>query len=68
VPVAALTPAQLLQTLLKCPNSILRFRVIRGQSHEHADAPHALALLRPRDKWSSRHRTAEERDEFAPSH
>jgi hypothetical protein len=24
------------------------FRIVRGRGHEHADAPHALALLRAR--------------------
>jgi hypothetical protein len=33
---------------------------------EHADAPHAVALLRPRRERSNR-RATEERDEFAPS-
>src|SRR5262249_52267648 len=33
--------------------------------HQHADAPHALALLRPCRERPSR-RTAEQRDELAP--
>jgi hypothetical protein len=34
--------------------------------HEHADAPHAVALLRPR-RERPRHRAAKSGDEFAPS-
>jgi hypothetical protein len=46
----------------------LRFRIVCGIAHKHADVPHTLRLLRPRDKWPSRHRTAENRDELAPFH
>jgi hypothetical protein len=36
--------------------------------HEHADAPHAVSLLRPRRKRPRRRRAAEKRDDIAPSH
>ena len=36
--------------------------------HEHADAPHPLALLRPRRDRPRRRRAAEQRDELAPFH
>ena len=36
--------------------------------HEHADAPHPLALLRARRERPRRRRAAEQRDEFAPPH
>ena len=35
--------------------------------HEHADASHAVALLRARRERPRRRRAAEERDELAPS-
>ena len=64
--VAALSPAQLLQFLPERRNAGLRLRVIAGQVHEHADAPHALALLRRRRARPRNCRAAEERDELAP--
>ena len=45
----------------------LSFRIVGGEVHEHADAPHALALLRPRRK-RPRGRAAEQDDEIAPSY
>jgi hypothetical protein len=54
-----------------CRNAAMRacpFRVIRGEVHEHADAPHALTLLRARRERPSRRRTAKQRNELAPSH
>jgi hypothetical protein len=42
-------------------------RVVFVAHIEHADAPHPLALLRPRRNRPSR-RTAEERDEVAAFH
>ena len=46
--VAAVGPAQLLQRLQERRDAGLAFRIVRGHVHEHADAPHALGLLRPR--------------------
>src|SRR5262249_14981578 len=41
-------PAQLLQPLCQRGDAARRFRVVGGQVHQCADAPHALALLRSR--------------------
>src|SRR5262249_52861960 len=60
-------PAQLLQPLLECRDLEARFRIVRDPSHQHADAPHALALLRAR-RERPRCRAADERDEVAPLH
>ena len=46
--IAAVGPAQLLQPLQERRDAGLRFRIVRGCGHEHADAPHPLALLRAR--------------------
>src|SRR5262249_39995879 len=43
----------------------LSFQIGRSRAHEHADAPHALALLRARRERPSR-RTTEKRYELAP--
>jgi hypothetical protein len=43
------------------------FGTVRGQAHEYADPPHPLWLLSPRDQ-RPRRRTAESRDELAPSY
>src|SRR5262245_65180631 len=45
----------------------LTFRIIGGEVHEHADAPHAARLLRAR-RERPRRRAAKERDDLAPSH
>jgi len=34
--------------LHECDQAQLRFWIVGGGAHQHADAPHALALLRPR--------------------
>ena len=60
-------PAQLLQPLREHRDAGLPFRIVRGQRHEHADAPHPLALLRAR-RERPRRRAAEERDELAALH
>ena len=44
----------------------LRRGIILVERQEHADAPHAVALLPVCRQWPSR-RAAEERDELAPS-
>jgi hypothetical protein len=59
--VAAVGPAQLLQTLCERCHAGLQVRIIRGSAdREHADAPHPLALLRPR-RERPRNRCAAER-------
>jgi hypothetical protein len=45
----------------------LRFRIVR-ERHEHADAPHAFGLLRPRRQRPADRRAAKQRDEIAPFH
>jgi hypothetical protein len=45
----------------------LRQGIVFIDRHEHANAPHAVALLRPRHQ-RPRHRTPEPRDELPPSH
>ena len=66
--VAAVGPAQLLQPLQECREAGLRFRIVRGRAHEHADAPHPLGLLRARRERPRGRRAAEKRDELAPLH
>jgi hypothetical protein len=46
--VASLAPPQLLESLPKCRNVRLRFRILRARIHENADAPHPILLLRAR--------------------
>jgi len=63
--IAADGPAQLLQALGKCCDPGLAEGIPCSERHEHADAPHALALLRARRERPRGHRTAEQRDELA---
>src|SRR5499427_3172843 len=64
--IAALCPAELLKSLAQRRDTGLPYRIVRGEWHEHADAPHPLGLLRARHK-RPRCRAAKERDELAPS-
>src|SRR5262249_21655046 len=66
--VAADGPAQQRQPLQERPDAGLKYRIIRGCVHEHADAPHPLALLRARCERPRRRRAAEQTDELAPFH
>ena len=65
--VAAVGPAQLLQALQERREAGLPFRIVRGQVHKHADAPHPLGLLRACGE-RPRRRAAEKRDELASPH
>ena len=65
--VVALHPPELLQSLSKCRDPGLCFRVVLSIEHQHADAPHPLGLLRAR-RDRPRRSAAEQRDELAPSH
>src|SRR5262249_43842402 len=65
--IAALPPAQLLQAAHECRFMKLCFRIVLTDRLEHADAPHALGLLRPRSK-RPHCRAAEQRDELAAFH
>src|SRR5262249_27651967 len=51
----------------ECSDASLSFHIGRSRAHEHADAPHPLALLRAR-RERPRSRAAEQRDELATSH
>src|SRR5260370_11509694 len=64
---AADRPAQPLQSLRKRCEAGLCFRVIRSEWHEHADAPHAVSLLRAGGEWVRRCAT-ESSDEIAAPH
>src|SRR5262245_66604880 len=46
----------------------LSFHIGRSRAHEHADAPHPLALLRARRERPHSSCTAEQREELAPLH
>jgi len=56
--IAADRPTRQSQSLLECPDTDLKFRIVRGCGQEHADAAHPLALLRPRHE-RPRRRAAE---------
>ena len=58
---AAVVPAQLLQRLAESLEIVLLLNIF-GERIEHADAPHALTLLRARHQRPSC-RSAEQRDE-----
>src|SRR5215208_3218970 len=62
--VAAVGPAQLLQLLPERRNAGLRLRVIAGQVHQDADAPHALARLSARGVRRRNYRAREPRDDL----
>jgi len=61
------SPTQLLEALPKCGDASLPFRIIRGESHEHADAPHLLGLLRAGRERPRRCCAAECGQQFPPS-
>src|SRR5215472_17589388 len=65
--VAALAPALFLHPLPECRHASYHFRIVCGQAAEHADPPHALALLRT-CRERPRGCAAEQRDEVAPFH
>src|SRR5262249_475884 len=64
--VAADCPAQFREPLGKRHNASLRFRVVCGEVHEHANAPHPPRLLRAR-RERPRHCAAERSYHFPPS-
>src|SRR5215472_16906175 len=63
--IAAFRPSTLFQPLPECREASLGFRIVLGERHEHADAPHSLALLRARRYWP-RSRAAKQRYELTP--
>jgi hypothetical protein len=58
----------LLQRLYERRFAGLSFRIVRGRVHEHADAPHALSLLRPRRERPGDRRATEKRNELTSPH
>src|SRR5262245_13139014 len=46
----------------------LKLRIVRDYGQEHADAPHPLALLRPRSERPRRHGAAKQCDELSAVH
>jgi hypothetical protein len=54
--------------LVKGRKSVLAFWILRSPIHEHADAPHALALLRARCERPRGGRATNNGDEFPPPH
>ena len=64
--VAAIGPTQLYKPLHERGKPALCLRIAFVVSHQHADAPHAVGLLRPRHH-RPRRRAPETRDELSPS-
>src|SRR5215471_1737344 len=65
--IAANTPAQFLQALVKGRKSVLAFWIVRSPVHEHANPPQTFRLLRARRERPCG-RAAEQRDEIAAPH
>jgi hypothetical protein len=57
----------LLQSLQERFEAGLPFRIVLGRIHEHAHAPHALALLRARGEWPRGGGCAAEKGDEIPS-
>jgi hypothetical protein len=66
VEIAPLQPSASFESPPECCDARLRFRIVLGDAHEHADTPHPVRLLRPRRERPSRCCTADERDELPP--
>src|SRR5262249_11684795 len=66
--IAPVGPVRLRQRLSERQKAGLSRRIVRGCVHEHADAPHPLALLRARLERPRCRRAAEQRYELAPAH
>jgi hypothetical protein len=64
--VAAIGPTRVRKRLRERREARLHDGIVFVAHHEHADAPHAVALLRPR-RERPRRSAAERSDEFAPS-
>src|SRR5262249_4015823 len=62
--IAADDPTRLRKCLLEGPDPGLKVRIVRSGRQQHADAPHALALLGLRNE-RPRGRDADKRDELA---
>src|SRR5947208_1968523 len=66
--IAALRPSKPFEPMPERREARLVFRIVLGERHEHADPPHAVALLRPRRQRPRRRHAAEKGDELAPLH
>src|SRR5262249_44899511 len=66
--VATIPPTKVRERLRKRGNQGLLIGITLISSHQHADAPHLIRLLRACRKWPSSGRAAEQRDELAPPH
>jgi hypothetical protein len=65
--VAAIGPTQVRKRLRERGEARLPYGIVFVVRQEHADAPHAVALLRPRHR-RPRHRTPQSYDELPPPH
>ena len=65
--IASLGPSELPERLLERRPALAILRIVLGERHEHADAPHPLRRLRPCGE-RPRRRAAEKRDEIASPH
>ena len=63
--IAVLPPSERLDTLPKCSDADLNFRVVLGEWMQKYDPPHAIGLLRAHRK-RPRCRSGEQREERAP--
>ena len=66
--VAAIRPAKFLQPVQKCSDAGSLLRIVLSEGNEHADAPHALRLLRARRERPRHRRTADKTEKFPPPH
>jgi hypothetical protein len=66
--VAALDPAEIGEPLPECCKPRLRLLIGLDKGQQHADAPHAGVLLRPRRQRPRRSRAAKTADKLAPLH
>src|SRR5207245_2659960 len=65
--VAAVDPTQIREAPRERREVVPKIGIVFGRRHQHADAPHSFALLRPRGQRPCR-RAAEQRDELAAFH
>src|SRR5262249_7547297 len=66
--VVAVGPAQLPQSLHKCRNAGLAYRMVFAERHKHADASDLRRLLRARRERPCHRRAPKQRDELPPLH
>src|SRR5437870_8565440 len=66
--IAADGPAQKRLRLQESSNEGLKSGIVRGCGQEHADTPHALALLRMCGEWPSGYGAGKDTEKFTPPH